>query len=81
MVAGMVAHRQSSARSRRLVLNEMKPNNRVQQMGSVMQTNVGHRKLSTVGARLKLTTCAGLKLTRCYSGVDYYAAVDKSTRL
>ena len=38
-------------------------------------------EVSGVGARLKLTTCAGLKLTRCYSGVDYYAAVDKSTRL
>ena len=35
----------------------------------------------SVGARIKMTTCAGLKLTRCYSGVDYYAAVDKSTRL
>jgi hypothetical protein len=41
----------------------------------------GRNEGMIVGARLKLTTCAGLKLTRCYSGVDYYAAVDKSTRL
>lgn len=34
-----------------------------------------------VGAGLKLTICAGLKLTRRYSGVAYYTAVGKSTRL
>jgi len=52
-------------------------------MGSITLANgtMNINGPSGVGARLKLTTCAGLKLTRCYSGVDYYAAVDKSTRL
>ena len=49
--------------------------------GSLPHARGGVSRVRTVGARLKLTTCAGLKLTRCYSGVDYYAAVDKSTRL
>lgn len=46
----------------------------------IMQGEGGWRT-KAVGAGLKLTICAGLKLTRRYSGVAYYTAVGKSTRL